>query len=470
VKPRKGNYSILVHPMYSRAELNADSNYVLFASMIRAMSQVRPDWNWVMVFPDGKSGYKYEDDGLFHIPNVARLGVRMSPRKMANVISFSANTADRVFRHLGFDCVLSAQVETISQWARSGQAAFVEEGRPFTCAFHCYVIHKSLPYTFKSMEHIAFAQCMGAAMSDWNIFPSEYARWMFDDMSKDFLNDQTRSGILDLSSIIPIGVLEGSLSYRNNENPVPIIIYNHRLQNYKNYMDTFRILGELYAAGLKFKLVVTAGAPDMTSRVHELPFAELRMCATRDEYLKAISIGDLNVTNSQHETFCISAIESMALGQPLIAPDGITFPQITLRPQTGYPYLFKNEEEQKAMIIKLVNDKDERLKWGRTMSEAVKREFNNIVWAHRIAELMEANFDKVVLNPKEENIAWIEQNLRLNAGAGIREFWNLVACHEVNGKYPWGTQSLPMPKLVRLIRHLGGSTRIEGGIQRVYPE
>jgi glycosyltransferase involved in cell wall biosynthesis len=418
------------------------------------MRIVRPDYQFVIVFPDSKSHYKYDDDGLFSLPNVFRVGHRISPRKMSHVISFNGDFYDQLFRKIGFDVILCNQVEIAAQLGQAGQATFASAGRPLNYACHYYVIHKSLPYLFENMmEHVAFAQIMGARFADYNIFNSEYCKWMLNDTAKIYLNDDSCKAIEEKSCVIPMGTLEPSLRYVKTSNDIPIIIYNHRLQTYKNYKKTFEILADLYDRGLK-----------------SYPFVELKLCATREEYLRVLVQGDINVTNTQHETFCMSAVESMAVGQPVVAPNGLTFPEITGRDHTRYPYLFESDSEQVEYIRRLLTDRKERQKWGVILSRYVTDNFNNLKWAENYATTIESHLsdEKFVPNTKEDVKEDLAMRLRLNDGCEIKNFWNEVAQRKINGRIPWGSQSLSYTKLVRLVRLVGGSVKIVNGEQRVF--
>jgi glycosyltransferase involved in cell wall biosynthesis len=320
------------------------------------------------------------------------------------------------------------------------------------------------------MDHDAFAQLFGARFAEWNVFNSDHCWEMFRDISQMYLNDKTVNDIFEKSSMIPMGTLEDSLRYRVNDNDVPIIIYNHRLQTYKNYKHTFELLNELYQEGYKFKVYVTSSSAENTVKILSYPFVELKLCATREDYLSVLSTGDLNVTNSQHETFCMSAVESMALGQCLIAPLGITFPQITGKGMNAYPYLFTSDSEQLAFLRKLLTDKDERQKWGQVLSEFVRKNFSRLAWADSYAALIEDKLSdkKYVPGTKDDVLEDMKMRLEANDGCEIKEFWNIVAQRKINGRIPWGSQSLSYTKLGRLVRLLGGSVRIDRGKCRVY--
>jgi glycosyltransferase involved in cell wall biosynthesis len=463
---------VLYHLMLSKQEINSDSNYILASAFIRGMASIRPDWQFVIPFPDNRSGYKYDDDGFFRLRNVFRVPQRMSPRRMGNTLSYDASWYDQLFRKIGFDCIINMQVETAAQVSQSGQQTFADAGRPLSIASHVYVIHRSLPYLFDGMmEHVALSQCMGAYCSDYNVFDSDHCETMFFETAGEFLNAEKLESIRKRSEVIPLGTLESSLRYVERPRvEQPTIIYNHRLQTYKNYKDTLEILQKLWNEGLRFRVIVTSSSSENSSRVMHYPFVEFKLCATREDYLKVLRQGDLNVTNSQHETFCMSAVESMACGQCLIAPDAVTFPQITNKKENGYPYLFSDEADQMRILRKLIGSYEERTHWGRVLSRHVRQSYNRTKWADSYSSLVERLLSdgKYVPNTAEDVLEDMGKRLRLNNGIELKDFWNECAQRKINGRIPWGSQSLSYTKLVRLIRLLGGSVRIEDGECRVY--
>lgn len=459
---------IFVQPMYSKQELNADSNYVIYSQFIKAMRSVRPSWHFVVVFPDKESGYKYDDDGFFRSSNVTRVPQRISPRKMANAISFDGIWYDSLFRRIGFDVAWCNLVEIAGAIKSAGAGTFELKGRPVVVAAHNYVIHPSLPYGFEVQQHIAYAQTSGALFADWNVFNSEYCRWMLFDMAKIWLNDSALASIAEKSSLIPYGPLEPELTYAECPSDVPIIVYNHRLQAYKNYLDTFDLLAELWGEGHRFRVRYLNNTTEKIATIAKYPFVEPVFSATRADYLKALRVGHLNITNSQHETFCIAAIESMAMGQCLIAPNGITFPEITGRAENRYPYLFTSREEQKAMIIQLLSDRQEREKWGSILSAHVRSNYGMQLWASRYASLFEHLTD-FKLGVAEDGRDFVLREMKAAPGQPITALYNRLAGKEINGRIPFGNQSMPPTKLVRLIRELGGFVTMEKGVQCVYP-
>lgn len=463
---------ILVQPMYSKQELNADSNYVVYTALIRAMAKHRPDWSWVVIFPDANSGYKYDDDGFFNLPNVTRIPQRISPRKLANAVSFDGGWYDQLFRAIGIDAVWCNLVEIAPAIKASGVGSYTDSGRQGIVCAHNYVMHKSLPYPIASLQAPLIAQLAGGIAADVNVFNSDHCQNMFLDNCREYLSPAMVDQIKGTSTRIDYGTLEPELVPVETRNEVPIIAYNHRLQSYKNFADTFRLLGELYSAGLRFKVRYMNNTAEMTAKIRSYPFVELKLCATRTDYLKELRGCDLNVTNSQHETFCIAAVESMALGQPLVAPNGITFPEITGRAKNKYPYLFKGPQDQKTMIMKLIEDAKERKKWGKILSEHVRASYGCALWAERYAAVFEPFGTHDFSTSAPDAVAMARAALVKHSGCTTREYYQEIADVKVGeGKtrrVPFSNQSMPFTKLVRFVRHMGGRVAMVNGQQRVF--
>jgi glycosyltransferase involved in cell wall biosynthesis len=460
---------IFVQPMYSKQELNADSNYVVYTQWIRAMHKVRPDWHFVVVFPDAKSGFKYSNDRFFSLPNVTRVSQRISPRKMANAVTFDGIWYDRLFRKFGFDAVWCNLVEIAGNIRFSGQGTFEEAGRPLMLSSHNYVMHKTLPYFVNdALLNPMLAQLQGAICSDYNIFNSDHCLSMFRDNMKEWLSESAQERLEKSIIKINYGTLEDGWHKRKENDSVCRIAYNHRLQAYKQYKITFEQLNVLWKEGLRFEVLYLNNTSEMTSRLLKYPFVKIQLCKDRKEYIDALATCDLNVINSVHETFCISAIESMAFGQPLVAPNGITFPEITGKKHNGYPYLFNTEKEQLEMLRKLITDKDERNKWGEVVKNHTRTNYSSKLWVEQYAEVLEGAMKQRTISCKQGLYDQAKELLSQNKNVTTNSFFNIVQRGiRVDGRHPIGSQSFPLSKIIKLVRHIGGEVKMMNGEQVV---
>lgn len=461
---------IFAQPMYSKPQLNADSNYIVYSILIRAMREARPDWHWVIPFPDAKSGYSYDDDGFFRLPTVTRIPQRISPRKMANAISFSAWWYDEVFRRLAFDAVWTNLPEIAGPLTFAGYGSADPAGRPLIVAAHNYVIHETLPIAHDCQDHVKRAQVTGATLANVNIFNSDHCCEMLMDNARAFLSDRMLARLQETFVKINYGPLSPDLELARNENDPPVIAYNHRLQKYKNWRETMDLLQEMWDEGDRFRVLFLNNTKDKMSQLARYPFVEIALSRTHPEYLEKLRGCDLNVTNTVHETFCISAVESMALGQPIVAPNGITFPEITGRKDgNGYPYLFTSRKEQKAMLRRLLKSRAERHKWGEIVSRHVLSRYTTNVWAEAYARMFESKLadDRFQPNPAEDARDMLSAQAEACHGKTINDFLASVRNRPVNGRVPFASQSLPNTRALRILRAVGGSLVMRGGEQYV---
>jgi len=468
VEDRVGGLQVWCQYMFSKAEVNSDSNYVLTSAFVRAMAEVRPDWHFWVPFPDSKSKFKYDDDGFFSLPNVTRVSQRMNPRRHGGAVHFDSIWYDKLFRSVAIDVAWCNLVEMAGNIKFSGDSSYNDTFKPVVVAAHNYTIHKSLPYNVDAMANVWWTQLNGTILADWNVYNSDYTRTLVLDNCREALHPDLVQKIEQSGSRIYLGTLEQSLEYHETGNEVPVIAYNHRLQGYKRWRDTMQVLDELYQEGVKFKLRYMNTNRENTAYLAQYPWAEICLVRTRDEYLEALRGCDLNVTHSMYETFCISAVESMALGQPLVAPNDCTFPEITGRATTNYPYLFDDASECKAMLRRLLTVERERKHWGRVVSDYVRSTFNSRLWAEQYSELFERLDAERVWTPKDGNKEAFAECLIAHHGQPFTEFYKALMKLKVNGKGPFGAQSCPMSRASRMVRRFGGSIRVRGGRQFVY--
>jgi glycosyltransferase involved in cell wall biosynthesis len=393
---------------------------------------------------------------------------------MANAVSFDGTWWDALFRQIGVDGVWCNLVECAAHVKFSGTGTFELAGRPWVAAAHNYVIHESLPYPMASQEHVAMQQILGAQAADANVINSDHCRAMLFDNVGRWFSDEIRQRIERTEVKINYGPLADDLPPPPDERKtreIPTIAYNHRLQGYKQFGVTFEILEELWQEGVKFRLKLFQNTTENTTKLLRYDWAELVLSETHDRYLTALRDCDLNITHSLHETFCISAVESMAFGQPLIAPDGVTFREITGvdAGNKGYPFLFKSREESKDMIRKALTDRTFRTSWGNRCARYVRASFSESLWVERYVELFERLQGERQPNPKPDSAAAFADFMRRNPGPyTTRQLHNAInAGLRVKGRQPFSNQSLTLTKLVRLVRDGGGSVTVNARGQQI---
>lgn len=455
--------NILVLPMFSVQHLNGDSCVILCQSFVRGAARLLPDWHFYFVFPDAASkGYTWEDDGFFHLPNVTRIPARVSPRKRSAAVQYRATWWDALFRQLYFDVIWCNQVEVAGHLRNAGEGSYTF--RPQVVNMHHYVMHRSLPYLSTGNADcyldIRLAQLCGALGANWNICVSEYCREMLLDNAREFLAPAQVEAMAEKTQPIHLGPLnlKDFPKVQRPKGKRPVIAYNHRLQHYKRFRETFEILEELYDEGLDFEALVLSPTHKMAAKVRHYPFVRFEVGSPRSRYLELLATADLNVTNTAYETFCVGAVESMALEQAVVAPNGLTFPEIT---PEGYPYLFDDKEEQKQYIRTLCKDAEERRKWGKTLSLWARRQFTPDTWVRKVA----AVFKRVASEGhrlSEDRLSLLSEALGDGEGLTCSEAMSRIR-RESNGHF--SNQSLPPCGLMKELRRLGWTTQTVRGRQ-----
>jgi glycosyltransferase involved in cell wall biosynthesis len=130
-------------------------------------------------------------------------------------------------------------------------------------------------------------------------------------------------------------------------------IYNHRLAGYKNFKTTIEMFDALYAKTKDFKVMFTCADTANQKTLEQLPYANIIRQSNHDKYIEELSKCHANVTNSSHETYCISIVESMQAKQLIIAPNAVTFPELL---GINYKYLFNSPEQQLKLMYDAVTN------------------------------------------------------------------------------------------------------------------
>jgi len=383
---------ILYTPMFSKTDLNSDSNYVLLANFARMAKKLVPDWHIYCTWPNAKSGFRYDNDGLFNLGNITRIPMEFYTGRHLETLAFFPRHWKKLSQGLLYHVHWANDIEKIGSYKALVQSDG-KERNPVIIGHHHYMIHPSTGYSIGKDISVLSRQLMGSVIADKVIFNSNHCRAMFLDMAGQFLSSVQTNKILKASSIVHLGpALAG---YNKEPDDILTFIYNHRLQAYKNYKDTFELLNELWEEGHRFKVLVTNTSNDNAKQVRKYPFVEFKICCTHQDYFEVLKKAHINITNSQHETFCISAVESMMMGQLLIAPNGVTFPEITGAEINKYPFLFDNKKEQKAILKEIFKNRKLINRWGSVLQKYVLKRFSQAQWAKSHIRIIEEEMEKV---------------------------------------------------------------------------
>ena len=457
---------ILVNPMLSRVAINADSCYLVIRQFVQRVHATRDDVLFDVMWPTNGKDWKYFRDGLFDLPRVRRIPYRFHAGKMKQVVTYDPFQMEQFFDYKRPYDIIWNHVPEIGDLLKHHVPSYNASGKSVVVNAHHYVVHDSLPYPVeKDQPHIMLRQLVGSFLVDANVFDSQHCKMMLMDNADKYVSARVKENIASTSVDIPHGVLDADEFVRLDLATVPradvfTFAYNHRLQAYKNYHTTFDVFDTLHKEGQQFKVIIF-GMPDAIEHFSDFakrPYVETYVSESRDAYLKKLATCHANMLNSQHETFCISAVESMALRQILIAPNSVTFPEITGKSTTNsdYPFLFDTVAEQLQMCRNLVGTGHVGGEWARFLYDHVWAHYNT----HRWTETYLALFDRLanqfdVLSALKPTSAPIVRLICSRDRWDFQDLRKTLYSAKLGVKRMVGDQSFPSNRIKRLAHQLG---------------
>ena len=387
-RPRESLGVVVIIPFWSQSDnMNADSNYVILRTILPTMAELAPNTLFLVLFPDPKYGsgkWHYKPDN-FQRENVKFIKWPYDTAMQSSVVGFDPMRFKEIDNKYGPTLYWCFQVETAPNLVCGYYTNWANISRPAIVAQHMYVIHKSLPYPIATQFTRQWAQIGGTIAANRVVYPSHYCKWLADDAFGEYLSKETLDVLDKKSTVLHFGLLDGTepLAPPADETGLPIILYNHRFENYKMPTRTFEVLDQLREDGESFEVVVTQTPGQGTRKYH---YDRSAYASNRDEYLRNVAQPSINVINSVHETFCISAMESVAMGHLLVAPNGITFPELV---PDGYPFLFDNTAEQLAHLKYILSTWPAQYnKWRTILSKHARQKFAVDSYATKYLEVL----------------------------------------------------------------------------------
>lgn len=383
---------VAVFPFWSQSDaMNWDSNYAYLRRVLPLMSEMAPGWLWYVAWPEqgvGADKWHWADDGLFQNPRIVRFPWPYDTAMRTGVVSFHPDRFKAIETRLAPTIYWLHQVESGAFFKGGYEQGYAVSVRPAIVAQHHYIVHRSLPYPFDGLFPRLWAQMGGSIAADKVVFNSAYCLQMMQESFGEFLNFEQMERLNQKSEVLKFGLVEPALTTQPiREHPKPVVIYNHRFENYKRHQVTGQVLTDLRAEGMDFEVWVTQ---TRDQKVGDFPWDKVVGHADFETYIRNIAVPAVNTINSVHETFCISMLDSIALGQLPVAPNALTFPELV---PEGYPFLFNSPTEQKDMLRRIFST------WP--------TEYN--LWHQRLRDHAEATFGAT---------RYAEAYLRLLADAG----------------------------------------------------
>jgi glycosyltransferase involved in cell wall biosynthesis len=348
---------VAVVPFWSQADnLNADSNYVFLRTVLPEMERQTENTLFLVFFPDpkvGRGSWKFQPDGL-QSDRVRFVSWPYDTAMLTGVLSFDMQRWYEIENNYAPAQYWLHQVESGSVMFGGYTRSFSHINRPSIVAQHHYIIHKSLPYPIYSAFPRLWAQMGGSVAADRVVYNSQHTLDMARESFGDWLNATKMQELEEKSVVLKFGLMEENepVAPPADEDSVPVFLYNHRFEAYKQPQITFGILNEMRDRGQKFEVWVTQAAGQRSGGRKGLNFDKVVYAPKRADYLRNISVPAINMINSMHETYCIAMADSIARGHLCIAPNAVTFPELV---PADYPFLFNNENEQRAIVDRILS-------------------------------------------------------------------------------------------------------------------
>tara|TARA_B100000700_G_scaffold21372_1_gene20774 strand:+ start:2862 stop:4259 length:1398 start_codon:yes stop_codon:yes gene_type:complete len=383
--------SICVVPFWSQAgAMNWDSNYAYLRKVLPVMADLNPETVWTMLWPQQLSGqsWKWQDDGLFDHPRIFRYPWSYPTGMRQGVMAFDPQRFKMLEKDVAPTMYWLHQVE-MGIYLYGGYAQTFGKFRPRLIAQHHYIIHPSLPYPMDAMLNRQWMQIGGSIASNKVVCNSHHTKTMMMEAFGELINKEQMDAIEAKTEVLPFGLTDKIPDTREHDKPV--IIYNHRSENYKRPRLTAKCFDVLRNEGLDFEVWATQYQDQKLS--HIMP-DKIVGHPEYARYLENIAVPAINTINSTHETFCIAILDSMSVGHVIVAPKGVTF--VELAPE-GYPYLFKNEAEQIEMMREILSNWPQAyLEWSQPLKDRAVKVFGLKKYCEQYTDLLASQSTQLI--------------------------------------------------------------------------
>jgi glycosyltransferase involved in cell wall biosynthesis len=366
---------VAVWPFWSQGTaMNWDSNWNILRLMLPALAKARPSWVFAVFWPMKSAGeaWRWHDDGTFSLlaDRVARVPWPYHSSMRLGTLTFDTDRWTRFEDEWAPLVYWMHQVES-AWYLRGGKTqSWSEVNHARIVAQHHWIAHRSLPYGNQFAR--LWAQMGGTLEADVVVANSQYTRWMMEDAFAPYLAEQRMAEIMAKTRVLLFGLVGPELADQpiHDATGRPTFVWNHRFESYKGVDDTAAVIRALKASGRQFEVLTTVGADQ---RVHDFPFDRASITPDHREYIRNIAIPAVNTLNSKYETFNLSMLDSIALGHLPVVPNGLTFPELV---PDGYPFLFRDRDEQFAMLARIVDTwPAEHERWSPILREHARTRF-----------------------------------------------------------------------------------------------
>lgn len=253
--------------------------------------------------------------------------------------------------------------------------------------------------------HYGFINIASSLAADAVFFNSDFHKRNFLKEATNFLNkfDDFGGGeVLDeienKSSTLHVGLelTENTSLLKKNENPAPVILWNHRWEYDKNPELFFETLYQLKEENIDFQLIVLGEE----RKPHPQVFASAKVrladetihwgyVKSREEYVNLLQHADLLPVTSIQEFFGISVSEAIYYGCFPILPNRLSYPEL-IPQELHSKVLYETDDDLAQKIAHYINAPP-----GQNVTQKLSDYIQQYSWSHIIKNYDNA-FEKVI--------------------------------------------------------------------------
>jgi glycosyltransferase involved in cell wall biosynthesis len=244
----------------------------------------------------------------------------------------------------------------------------------YTCPSILFLHENQLTYPTPEGEkpeiNFGFTNLVSALVADRCLFNSKYHRDEFDHALKEFINDipefvmeQAHQKVMSRAQVIYMGIDFSGFNYPPIlDNPVPVILWNHRWEFDKQPGVFFEQIYKLDAEGIDFELIILGE----NFQMHPKEFIEARerlgprvrqygFVDSIDDYARYLAMSDIVISTAIQENFGFAVIEAMYCHTLPLLPKRLSYPEIL--PQKFHDrFLYSNEQELESKLRWLLRE------------------------------------------------------------------------------------------------------------------
>lgn len=179
----------------------------------------------------------------------------------------------------------------------------------------------------------------------------------------------------------------------NNKSPINLLSVS-RLKSHKQVDHFIRICDRLTKKGYKVLGTIVGDGPrrlEIVDLIHTLRLegiVSMPGALSQEELFQFFQSSDILIITSRSEGIPVTAMEAMACGLPVIAPNIMGIPELVIDRETGFLFPVGDLDIATDALIRLIEDPSLRFQMGKRGREKVIREFNIEHTTRKLAKLM----------------------------------------------------------------------------------